>query len=187
MKTRSLPMAIVAALLAGCTYYSLVQAGKTDIAGVYTVDTSIRWNKVTDRHTELWTVDGLGLQQIRFVNGLSDGDKLFAQEKKGEMPTYKSDMSFLEVQEFIETSAIVTGVTEIKTTGFRPEKFGSLDGFRAEFSYTAEDGLLRDGFVVGTKKDKKLYLIIYDGARLHYYPKHKVDAEGIVHSIQIKK
>ena len=36
-------------------------------------------------------------------------------------------------------------------------------------------------------KDKKLYLIIYSGARLHYYPKNKGDAESIVQSIKMNK
>ena len=49
-----------------------------------------------------------------------------------------------------------------------------------EFLFTTEDGLLREGFTVGAKKDKKLYLIIYSGARLHYYPKNKGDEESIV-------
>jgi len=56
-----------------------------------------------------------------------------------------------------------------------------------EFLFTTEDGLLREGFTVGAKKDKKLYLIIYSGARLHYYPKNKGDAESIVQSIKMNK
>jgi hypothetical protein len=173
-------------LLVGCTYYNLVPAGKSEIDGAYTVNSKIEWSKMTQGHTEMWTVDGLGLQQIRYFNGLTDGDKLFPVEKTGKMPEYKSEMSFLDVKELVETSATVAGVTGIKTTNFRPFKFGSLDGFRAEFSYTTEDGLFRDGFVVGTKKDKKLYMIMYDGARIHYFPKHRDEAEAIVRSIQMR-
>ena len=56
-----------------------------------------------------------------------------------------------------------------------------------EFLFTTEDGLLREGFTVGTKKEKKFYLIIYTGAKLHYYLKHKGDAESIVQSIKMNK
>ena len=174
-----------ALMLAGCTYYSLVPRGKTEIGGTYFVNSGILWSKATEGKSEIWTVDGPGLQELRFVNGLTDGDKLFPKEKQGKMPEFKSDMSFLEIMEFIETSATAVGVVGISSRDFRPYKFGSLDGFRAEFSFTTEDGLLRDGFVVGTKKDKKLYLILYSGARLHYYPKHKGDVESIVQSIKM--
>ncbi len=56
-----------------------------------------------------------------------------------------------------------------------------------EFLFTTEDGLLREVFTVGDKKEKKLYLIIYSGARLHYYPKNKGDDESIVQSIKVNK
>lgn len=186
MISRHMAVLLAILLIAGCTYYSLVPAGKSEIGGAYTVSSTIEWSKLSQGHTDFWTVDGVGLQQVRFINGLTDGDKLFPVEKTGKMPEYKGEMSFLEVKEFVETSAAVAGATMVKTENFRPFKFGSLDGFRAEFSYNTEEGLFHDGFIVGTKKDKKLYLIMYDGARLHYFPKHRADAENIVRSIQVK-
>ncbi len=118
-------------MLAGCTYYSLVPRGKTEIGGTYSVNSEILWSKATEGNSEVWTVDGLSLQELRFVNGLTDGDKLFQNKKQGKMPKYKSDMSFLEIMEFIETSATAVGVVGILSRDFRPYKFGSLDGFWA--------------------------------------------------------
>jgi hypothetical protein len=172
-------------LITGCTYYSLIPRGKIEIGGVYTIRSEIPWSKASQGNTEIWTVDGPGLQELRFVNGLSDGDLLFKNATQGDLPEYKSDMSFLEIKEFIETSATAVGVVGITSRNFRPFKFGLLDGFRAEFSYTLKDGLFREGFAVGAKKENKLYLIIYSGTRLHYYPKNLEDAEFILRSIQI--
>ncbi|MFQ5763750.1 MAG: hypothetical protein ACE5GT_02375 [Rhodospirillales bacterium] len=182
---RFLLLLVAASIIAGCTYYSLVPPGTREIAGTYSVKSEIPWSKATEGKTDLWTVDGMGLQELRFVNGLADGDRLFSGEKFGEQPEYKENMTFLEIKELIETSAAVVGAVGVKTRDFRPHKFGNLEGFRAEFSFTTEDGLLRDGFVVGTKKDNKLYLIMYSGSRLHYFPKHKDDAEYIVRSIRV--
>ena len=172
-------------LISSCTFYTLNPRGKTNIGGLYTVRSEIAWNKATIGKTEIWTIDGPSLQELRFVNGLSDGDKLFENPAKENSPEYKSEMSFLEIKEFIETSAATSGIVEITSRNFRPYKFGSLDGFRAELSYTHEDGLLREGLAAGTKKDGKLYLIFYSGTRLHYFQTHLDEVEYILRSIKI--
>ncbi|NQV85244.1 MAG: hypothetical protein HQ494_15640 [Rhodospirillales bacterium] len=149
------------------------------------MNSEILWSKIKEGHTEIWTVDGPALQKITFINGLDDGDTLFTVQTQGKPPKYKKNMSFLEIIEFIETSATASGVVGMNSRNFRPYKFGTLDGFRTEFSFTLEDGLLREGFGVGAKKDEKLYLIFYSGAKLHYFPKHKDDVETILRSIKI--
>jgi hypothetical protein len=119
------------------------------------------------------------------VARIGPGDK--ALQGEGPHPRLDNNWAILEIKEFIETSATAVGVVGISSRDFRPYKFGSLEGFRVEFLFTTEDGLLREGFTVGAKKDKKLYLIIYSGARLHYYPKNKGDDESIVQSIKMNK
>jgi exopolysaccharide biosynthesis protein len=63
--------------------------------------------------------------------------------------------------------------------------FGSLPGFRFDFSYTLESGLENEGTVIGANKDGMLYLIIYTGTRFYYYGKHKRDVERLIDSIRI--
>jgi hypothetical protein len=57
-------------------------------------------------------------------------------------------------------------------------------GFRFEFSYLSKQGLAIGGFAVGAIIDRRLYLIIYSGAREYYFPKHRDDVEQIVSSVR---
>ena len=93
------------------------------------------------------------------VARIGPGDK--ALQGEGPHPRLDNNWAILEIKEFIETSATAVGVVGISSRDFRPYKFGSLEGFRVEFLFTTEDGLLREVFTVRAKKDKKLYLIIY--------------------------
>ena len=43
------------------------------------------------------------------------------------------------------------------------------------------------GAVIGAVVDKALYLIIYTGAAIYYFPKYSPDFEEVVSSIEIRK
>ena len=55
-----------------------------------------------------------------------------------------------------------------------------------EIDFVTEEGLEKSGFVVGSIIKEKLYLIIYSGARVHYFAKHKKHVEDIIESVQMK-
>ena len=184
---RSVALMAAAVLVAACAQFSLVGPGRVKMAGVYVVDTPVAWNRSSEGKSELWTVDGFQLQKLTFVNGLDDGDPLFGTkgDSAENMPSYDIAMTPLEVKELIETGLRVTGVHQLETYNFRPEMFGSIPGYRFEFSYALESGLENEGTVVGAKKDGRLYLIIYTGTRFYYYGKHKDDVERLIDSIRI--
>ena len=62
-----------------------------------------------------------------------------------------------------------------------------MDGFRFELGFMDENGLKKEGAVIGTVADESLYLIIYTGVKIHYFPKYSREFETIVSSIKIKK
>jgi hypothetical protein len=53
-------------------------------------------------------------------------------------------------------------------------------------NFVTRQGLEGQGSVVGGVVKEKLYLIIYSGARAHYYPKHKDHVERIIQSIRMQ-
>lgn len=177
----------VAVLAAACASFGRVGPGSVDIAGAYAVDSPVAWNKSSEGKSEMWTVDGPDLQRLTFVNGLKDGDPLF--ETKGDnadnMPRYDTAMTPLEIKELIEAGLRASGAHQLETYDFRSEPFGSLPGFRFDFSYALASGLENEGTVIGAKKDGKLYLITYTGTRFYYYGKHKDDVERLIDSIRI--
>ena len=184
---RAVVLVAVAVLAAACARFGVVGPGRVEIAGAYTVDTPVAWEKSSEGKSEMWTVDGLDLQRLTFVNGLEDGDPVF--ETKGDnadkMPRYDTAMTPLEIKELIEGGLRASGAHQLETYDFRSEMFGSLPGYRFDFSYALESGLENEGMVIGAKKDGKLYLIIYTGTRFYYYGKHKHDVERLISSIRI--
>jgi hypothetical protein len=187
MKRAVVVVVAVAVLAAACARFGRVGPGRVDIAGAYTVDSPVAWDRSTEGKSEMWTVDGLDLQRLTFVNGLADGDALFEAEGDNaeNPPRFHSNMSPVEIKELIEAGFRASGAHQLETYDFRPEMFGSLPGYRFEFSYTLASGLENEGTVIGANKDGKLYLIVYTGTRFYYYGKHKDDVERLIDSIRI--
>jgi hypothetical protein len=184
---RAVVLLAVAVLAAACAKFSLVGPGRVEMDDAYTVDSRVAWNKTSDGKAQIWTVDGPQLQRLTFVNGLDDGDPLFEikGDKAENMPRYDAAMTPLEVRELIEAGLRVSGANQLETHNFRPETFGSIPGYRFEFSFALESGLENEGTVIGAKMDGKLYLILYTGTRFYYYGKQKDDVERLIDSIRI--
>lgn len=185
---RLVPTLCLCVLLAGCQTYSLVKAERVNIGKHVIVTPDIQWNKRTLENSEVWTVDGEGLQALHLYKGLSDGDVLFPKPDattEDKAPKYSGTMSLLEIREFIEASIVQQGFTNILMTSFRPEKFGGKDGFRVDFTFSSKEGLRNKGFAAGARVDQKLYLVIYRGTKLYYYDKCLQNVEDMLHTIQL--
>ena len=175
-------------LLTGCaTPYTLVEPGEVAMSDLYTVKPSIRWSEIKKGDVRLWTVNGAELESIRFISGIREGVAIMdITEEKHETP-FRPSMSEGEVVDAIVDAFTLSGAQQVEARNLRPADFGSLDGFRFELTFLNSDGLKKDGAVVGTIVDQSLYLIIYTGARIHYYPKYAKEFEKMVSSISIRK
>ena len=185
MKRRITPFALPL-LLFGCATYSLVEAKRTPIGDLYTVDPQISWSSASQGKIELWTVDGPSLQAIRFVKGLEDGEYLFKGKEEEKAPKFNKRMTPSEIVEFVVDNLTAVGAQNVKAVNLRPEKFGNHQGFRFELTFASKEGLEEEGFVVGVVVKEHLYLIMYTGVKAHYYRKHKEHVERILESISMK-
>jgi hypothetical protein len=77
------------------------------------------------------------------------------------------------------------GAAMVESNNLRPAAFGRLPGFRFDLSFLSPEGLERDGIVVGTINEDELYLILYLGAREHYFPKYRIHVEELIASIEV--
>lgn len=195
----------------GCASYSLIGQERRAVGELYSVDPQIAWSMTKEEQIEIWTVDGPVLEAVRFINGLQDGDPLFPTSgDKEKVPHFRAHMTPTEIAEFlvasIKTSAqgLQTGnvvksaahasqvraaninAASIQVTDLRPARFGTLQGFRFDLNFLSREGLKRQGMVVGALHAKKLYLIVYTGAKQYYYPKYKAVVERLIASIVIK-
>jgi hypothetical protein len=79
------------------------------------------------------------------------------------------------------------GAVEFKTISLQPRNFaGAQNGFQFDYEHLDTDELWRKGRVVGAVVDGKLYLILMDAAKSHYYADVLPDFEAIVASARIR-
>jgi hypothetical protein len=172
--------------------YSLVQVREVRVGDNSLAVTPPReWNKIsarvfTDvRTVEDWTQNGPYLDGISFVTGLKDGKALVYQRRRDDrqVPKFRSNMTPPEIAAIIESLFRVRGgAVEFKTTSLAPRPFLGAGGFQLDYEHLDSDEVQRKGRAVGAVIDGKLYLILFDAARSHYYNALLPDFEVIVNS-----
>jgi hypothetical protein len=125
-------------------------------------------------------------QLVDYRKPMEADDPIFADSGARKLPRFSESMSALEVVDFFRASLAALEVSDFQPSDFRPAAFGDKPGFRFEFTYLSKDGLAVQGFAAGAIAEKRLYLIVYSGAREHYFPKHRDDAEQIVSSVTFR-
>ena len=202
MKAR-LPFAALALTLTGCSsvgtgegfgsdYYALIRVRPTAVGDRSLVVTPPRpWNKQRPRlfddirRVEEWTLNGPLLDDLTFVTGLRSGQYLIRQNRRDErqVPKFRGDMSALEITSMIESLYRVRGgAVDFRTLSLTPRPFLGYPGFQFDYEHLDSDELWRRGRVVGAVIDNRLYMIMYDAARSHYYANAINDFETIVAS-----
>jgi hypothetical protein len=174
-------------LMAGCSTYTLIEPRQVAICDLYSVEPGIAWSEVKGGDVRLWTVDGVELEAIRFLCDIREGVPVMDIAEEKHETAFRPDMSETELVEAIVDAFALSGAQQVRARNLRPAAFGSRQGFRFELGFRDEDGLAKEGAVAGAIVDQALYLIIYTGTRLHYFPKYAPEFETIVNSIRTEK
>jgi len=146
------------------------------------------WSDVRD--VEDWTLNGPYLDGISFVSGLKGGAYLIRQSKRADqqVPKFRSDMTPPEIVAMLESLYRVKGgAVEFRTLSLQPRPFLGTNGFQFDYEHLDGDELWRKGRAVGAVIDGRLYLILFDAARSHYYGTILPDFESIVASAQLRR
>ena len=172
--------------------YSLIRPKEVRVGDNSMAVTPLReWNKIsarifTDiRDVEDWTQNGPYLDGISFVTGLKDGKALVYQRSQDDrqVPKFRSNMTAPEIAAILESLFRVRGgAIEYKVTALAPRPFLGVSGFQYDYEHLDSDEVRRNGRAVGAVVDGKLYLILFDAARSHYYNALLPDFEAIVQS-----
>ena len=136
---------------------------------------------------EDWTLNGPILDGISFVSGMKNNRELIRQRRTAsqQVPRFRSDMTPPEIAAMLESLYRVKGgAVDLKTLSLQPRQFLGTNGFQWDYEHLDEDELWRRGRAVGAVIDGKLYLILLDAARSHYYEAELPDFEAIVASAQ---
>jgi hypothetical protein len=179
----------------GSGRYSLVRVQETRVGNDSMAVTPPReWNKISsslfvDIHAvEDWTQNGPYLDGISFVTGLKDGKALVYQRSRDDrqVPKFRSNMTPLEITSMIESLFRVrAGAVDFKTVGLSPRPFMGYPGFQYDYEHLDGDEVRRKGRAVGAVIDGRLYLILFDAARSHYYGALLPDFEAVVNSARL--
>lgn len=201
--------AATAALLSGCSSglggegfgfggYSLVRAREVAVGdGSVIVVPPREWNKVSTvwaiddiRAVEDWTLNGSSLDSLSFVTGLKGGRYIIRQSKRTaqQVPKFRSDMTAPEVTAMLESFyRVKAGTVDFRTIGLSPRQFLGYPGFQFDFDHLDTDEVWRRGRAVGAVVDGRLYLVLLDGARSHYFAAALPDFEAVANSARLRR
>ena len=177
----------------GSPYYSLVRVRSVQVGdGSLAVTPPRPWNRTRTlflfddvRWVEDWTLNGPLLDGVSFVSGLPNGKYLIYQRRTEDrqVPKFTSDMTAPEITAMLESLYRVRGGSvDFRTTSLQPRRFLGANGFQFDFEHLDSDELWRRGRAVGAVIDGRLYLILFDAARSHYYGNAIGDFEALAAS-----
>ena len=208
MKRMFKPVLIAAALvLSACSSLSSGESGYSSYAPVrvqrvLVADRTLAvtpprpWNRYRSsffediRQTEDWTLNGPFLDGISFVGGLKNNQELIRQRRTAsqQVPKFRSEMTPPEIAAMLESLFRVRGgAIDFKTLGIQPRPFLGTNGFQFDYEHLDGDELWRKGRAVGATINGRLYLILIDAARSHYYNDTLPDFESIVASAELRR
>lgn len=178
--------------------YSLIRARTVLVGdGSMAVTPAREWNKVSTvwaiddiRAVEDWTLNGSSLDSLSFVTGLKGGRYIIRQSKRAaqQVPKFRSDMTAPEVTAMLESFyRVKAGTVDFKTIGLSPRQFMGYPGFQFDFDHLDTDEVWRRGRAVGAVIDGRLYLVLLDGARSHYFNAALPDFEAVASSARLRR
>jgi len=178
--------------------YSLIRARTVPVGdGSVLVTPTREWNRVSStwsiddiRAVEDWTLNGSSLDSLSFVTGLKGGRYIIRQSKRAaqQVPKFRSDMTAPEITAMLESFyRVKAGTIDFKTIGLSPRGFMGYPGFQFDFDHLDTDEVWRRGRSVGAVIDGRLYLVLLDGARSHYFNAALADFEAVANSARLKR
>jgi hypothetical protein len=199
--TRASLVLITTLLLSGCAAYSIVPPAPTQVSKAsMTVSPASSWNRIPSLvasagpntispKAEIWTQDGPLLNQLTFYGAIKDGEALFKLPSRADTkaPVFKASMLPQEVVEFVEKNyRVQTGSPVFNVTNVKPVTFSGQPGFQFDFDFTTNDEVRRKGRAAGAVKNGALYLIVYEGAAVHYFDRNLAEFDRMVAGATIK-
>ena len=152
------------------------------------------WNRIRPRlfddvpEVEDWTLNGPLLDSVSFVTGLKNSKAIIRQRQTDErkVPIFRSDMTAPEIASMLETLFRARlGAADFRTLNLEPRTFLGVPGFQFDYEHLDSDELWRKGRTVGAIVGDRLYLVVFDAARSHYYNAELADVEAMINSARL--
>lgn len=197
-RLRSIAVVLAAALaLAGCAYYAQVGPGAYAIHGRLDVTLDTTWNRQVDGPgniwPETWTKNGPLLDVLHVAPAIEDGKTLvgkLSEQALREFPRFRSGSSSADIVELVQgTLAKARQGGDFVPISVEPAKIAGQDGIRFEFQFGTggDGGIETDRHALGYafEYEKRLYVILFHAAEIHFFPLLRPVAEAIVASARL--
>lgn len=202
--TRGMLAAATALLLSACASgvgggafggYSLVQPKARSVAnGKITVTAPRPWNRVPRGHYDIneeenWTLNGPLLDSVSFIGALKDGEAIVRQRRRDDrqVPLFRSNMTPPEIVAMIESFyRIRAGAAEFAMTSLKPATFLGRPGYQLDYDYLDTNEIKRRGRSYGAVVNGRLYLMLLDATRMHYFDAALPDFEAMARGAMLR-
>jgi hypothetical protein len=160
------------------------------------VTPGIRWNRVPRQITDIpreesWTLHGIPLDNLTFIGGLESGRPLVRYQRRRDIrqvPNFRADMSPPEIASMIESFyRIRAGSLSFTMTGLQPRTFLGRPGFQYDYEHLGGNEVTRQGRVVGAIIADRLYMVLFDAPKRHFFPEIIPEVERIVESARLER
>jgi len=161
-------------LLGGCREGStLVHAASGVRAFDLEFDTSMDWARTRVPRAELWTIDGLPLNEFVVVSQVRPNEHVFLETKERKKhpdgPWYRPGMRPDEIRDVLLDAMRQQGWSNVVASNLRPAHFGKVDGLRFDVQLTHENGLLYRGTFAAAEHNGKLTHFFWIAPAEYYY------------------
>ena len=193
MIRHSLPMFLASALallLAACASGGgrLVSAGGGIRVQDLQVDTGLDWARIKLPRVELWTIDGLPLNEFVVVSRVRANEHVFleARERKRrpDGPWFRPGMRPDEIRDIILDALREQGWSNVSASNLRPARFGSVPGLRFEAELTHQNGLHYRAVFGAAEHGGKLTHFYWMAPAEHYYGRDAAAVNAMFDSVR---
>lgn len=187
---------IIAFVLAGCANIMKVD-GEQAINAKMVVKLPQPWNKVNapggQQPFELWTQDGVFVDQLRFWAGVNGGASLVtpppknAQGNAPRVPVFTAGMKLDQLASLFEQVYAVDG-SAVTIDRIEPAQLGNQPGVRIELSIVRAGGnpVQLKAAVWAAESKGQLYAVGFAAPRLGFFPRYLPQVQEMARGVVIK-
>ncbi len=144
------------------------------------------WSRSTTSRQENWTINGLGLDSVRFFTNIKDGTPFIKLGGDEPPPLYRAGMRPTEIAETFVDTLTREGAGRVSYSDLAPVKFGDQQGFEFKIRYFNCDGLEYQGIARGAIDYKdRLQLMLFQAPAVCYYESASPAAIALFDSVRM--
>jgi hypothetical protein len=184
-----------ASILSGCVAWTAVDAGTETSETSLSVTPDRKWNRL-GAHLRVWsaswTINGPLLDALDIAVGVEDGKPLVAVrgDRAKMFATFRAGMSADDVVALVQSTLTqLENAKDFALVSAAPDTIAGHEGIRFEFTYGTggQGGLETDRHALGVafEAEKRLYVLLFHAAEVHYFPALRPAAEAVFRSARL--